>query len=446
MSDKKYPNKRSFSGRPVLDPTKIVVNANAYVRVNTPYIIVPVDDDGVSNPDYSENVALFEVYRNNQIQTGWTYQVDSTAGCDAAIVSSPSDGVEITNVTLGIASALIRASKTNEQDILFEIRTYLLLRGEQGIQGIQGPVGGFGLWQGTWTSQNYVVNDIVHYTPTGSTYVCILDTTSNQNPTDNTYWGLVCAPFSSKLLVDANDNIYLYGGTFTDSDGSAEGFDNIYLISGNVTINHNSSDSRNNLFLGNTVLVNPADIEVSGADVSNSVFIGDSIRTQPGRPLADNSIYMGDEPFGFNEETVSKCLRITGNGAGRPLTNTSHQIFTAQERVIQNTVRDLLQFRCGGRIYIVKINICHLYDSSSGSNQLVYENTVYVRDGAVLNQSPNYKLQTGSFTDMTVVFDIDTVTSTHYDVFTIQTDAGPSGPATDSIICFVELIDFYTFR
>jgi hypothetical protein len=39
---------------------------------------------------------------------------------------------------------------------------------------------------GAWVSQNYVVNDIVTYT--GNTYQCILDTVSNEDPTNTTYW------------------------------------------------------------------------------------------------------------------------------------------------------------------------------------------------------------------------------------------------------------------
>ena len=43
-------------------------------------------------------------------------------------------------------------------------------------------------WQGTWVSQNYILNDIVFYPVTGSLYVCKLATTASQVPTDATYW------------------------------------------------------------------------------------------------------------------------------------------------------------------------------------------------------------------------------------------------------------------
>ncbi len=44
-------------------------------------------------------------------------------------------------------------------------------------------------WRGTWTSQNYVIDDVVEHG--GSCYICILDTTSNQPPTIDMYWDLV---------------------------------------------------------------------------------------------------------------------------------------------------------------------------------------------------------------------------------------------------------------
>ena len=73
------------------------------------------------------------------------------------------------------------------------------LTGAKGDQGIQGPVGNTGPagpaglvaadWKGEWTSQNYVVDDAVEYN--GSAYMCILNTTSNQDPSNSTYWDLI---------------------------------------------------------------------------------------------------------------------------------------------------------------------------------------------------------------------------------------------------------------
>jgi len=62
--------------------------------------------------------------------------------------------------------------------------------GNTGAQGIQGDIG-FIDWQGTWTSQNYTMGHSVEYN--GSTYICILDTISNENPSNGTYWDLTAS-------------------------------------------------------------------------------------------------------------------------------------------------------------------------------------------------------------------------------------------------------------
>jgi len=60
-----------------------------------------------------------------------------------------------------------------------------------GSKGDKGDIGNPGdiNWQGQWVSQNYIENQTVEYL--GSSYVCILDTTSSQNPSNTTYWDLV---------------------------------------------------------------------------------------------------------------------------------------------------------------------------------------------------------------------------------------------------------------
>lgn len=60
-----------------------------------------------------------------------------------------------------------------------------------GLPGTTGPAGPDGdtTYQGAWQSQNYVVNDLVTFQ--GSTYVCIVNTTTSQDPTDSVYWDLV---------------------------------------------------------------------------------------------------------------------------------------------------------------------------------------------------------------------------------------------------------------
>lgn len=44
--------------------------------------------------------------------------------------------------------------------------------------------------KGAWVSQNYVVGDAVSYT-NGNSYICYLNTTSNQIPTNTTYWQIL---------------------------------------------------------------------------------------------------------------------------------------------------------------------------------------------------------------------------------------------------------------
>lgn len=44
-------------------------------------------------------------------------------------------------------------------------------------------------WNGDWISQNYVTNDAVHYS--GNTYICTTNTISNENPSNNIYWNLM---------------------------------------------------------------------------------------------------------------------------------------------------------------------------------------------------------------------------------------------------------------
>jgi hypothetical protein len=51
------------------------------------------------------------------------------------------------------------------------------------------------LWRGTWSASNlYTVNDLVHYTGNGNSYICILDTTaSGEVPTNASYWDIFTA-------------------------------------------------------------------------------------------------------------------------------------------------------------------------------------------------------------------------------------------------------------
>lgn len=60
-----------------------------------------------------------------------------------------------------------------------------------GSNGKVGPAGADGdiVWQGEWVSQNYVRNQAVSYL--GTSYVCKTNTTSNQLPTNTTFWDIL---------------------------------------------------------------------------------------------------------------------------------------------------------------------------------------------------------------------------------------------------------------
>jgi len=51
------------------------------------------------------------------------------------------------------------------------------------------------LWRGTWSGSNtYAVNDIVHYSTNGNSYICIQQTTaSGEVPTNASYWDVFTA-------------------------------------------------------------------------------------------------------------------------------------------------------------------------------------------------------------------------------------------------------------
>jgi len=89
-------------------------------------------------------------------------------------------------------------------------------QGAQGIQGIQGDSGLLGVWQGTWVSQNYVVNDIVEYL--GSSYICILNTVSSEVPTNTTYWDLTTQKGDTGAQGVQGDKGLNWQGTWTSQN------------------------------------------------------------------------------------------------------------------------------------------------------------------------------------------------------------------------------------
>ena len=85
-------------------------------------------------------------------------------------------------------------------------------------------------WQSDWVSQNYIVDDVVKWTD-DNLYVCIIDTTASQNPTNGTYWELylekgiqgLTGPSGNRTWQGtyvgtttyvANDEVYYLGSSF----------------------------------------------------------------------------------------------------------------------------------------------------------------------------------------------------------------------------------------
>lgn len=81
----------------------------------------------------------------------------------------------------------------------------------------KGETGILGDWQGTWTNKNYIVNQSVFYN--GSSYICKLNTTSNQLPTNTIYWDLI----ASKGSDGSGTSIYFsYNGVNIDNTPHGE--------------------------------------------------------------------------------------------------------------------------------------------------------------------------------------------------------------------------------
>ena len=85
---------------------------------------------------------------------------------------------------LKTGSTQLRTAPNGSSIVIFKVEGLI---GPKGQQGASGDL----RWAGQWTSTNYTANDVVEYL--GSAYVCILDTTSSQNPTDGTYWELLAS-------------------------------------------------------------------------------------------------------------------------------------------------------------------------------------------------------------------------------------------------------------
>jgi len=103
------------------------------------------------------------------------------------------------------------------------------IQGDTGAQGSQGIQGDKGLtWQGTWVSQNYVVDDAVEYL--GSAYICILNTISSENPSNATYWDLL----AQKGDTGATGSQGIQGVPGNDGSNGTNGTDGKTVLNGTV--------------------------------------------------------------------------------------------------------------------------------------------------------------------------------------------------------------------
>ena len=130
------------------------------------------------------------------------------------------------------------------------------LVGPQGSVGPTGPTGADGdvTWQGTWVSQNYVVNQAVEYN--GSAYVCKLNTVASEDPTNTTYWDTLASKGGAGATgpsgsVEFDDQ---YAASQTDANTTSTTFVDVdtmtvttsntqaldYLVSVNISVSNSA--------------------------------------------------------------------------------------------------------------------------------------------------------------------------------------------------------------
>jgi len=166
-------------------------------------------------------------------------------------------------------------------------------------QGSQGPKGSDGdiTWHGAWQNQNYTENQAVEYN--GSAYVCIQDTTTNQNPSNSTYWSLMASKgdtgatgptgpsgdldwkgaYSSSTTYNINDTV--------ESDGSC------YVCKTNNTLNDQPPSSNWDLVAqkgadgsGTSITIQEDGVNLSNTPHSTLNFTGDIVADDRGGGVA----------------------------------------------------------------------------------------------------------------------------------------------------------------
>lgn len=138
-----------------------------------------------------------------------------------------------------------------------EINAVVTMYKLDGAQGPTGPQGADGdiTWEGAWVSQNYVVNQAVSYL--GSSYVCKLNTTSSQVPTNTTYWDVLSAkgdtgsnapPGSEVTASDfqataSSSYVNMPNMTLTPASGT-------YLVFANISSDNSASNGITKMAIG----------------------------------------------------------------------------------------------------------------------------------------------------------------------------------------------------
>lgn len=162
------------------------------VTAGTYLLIYRVSTDIASGSARSCSRALLELDTGSGFSEvigsrGYMYNRDSSNADNTCTVSL------ILNLNVGDALR-IRVNRESGSD------TINVIQQGSGVTivsvGTNGPVGPAGAdgdvtWEGTWVSQNYVINQAVEYL--GSSYVCISNTVSNELPTNTSFWDLLAS-------------------------------------------------------------------------------------------------------------------------------------------------------------------------------------------------------------------------------------------------------------
>lgn len=126
--------------------------------------------------------------------------------------------------------------------------TYWDVLSDKGATGATGADGDI-TWQGTWVSGNYVVNQAVHYAVDGQAYVCKLNTVSNEVPTNTTYWDILVT--KGDAGTNGTNGTGVWSTTTAKSAAFTAADGNLYLVDssgGTIAITMPASPSDGDVF------------------------------------------------------------------------------------------------------------------------------------------------------------------------------------------------------